>query len=119
VWSSGVNDIKRWEAKFKEQSFFIAIDRRGLLGFTSLLENNYIDHLYVSHLHLGKGIASQLIDYVEEIVFKNNSNVIKSDVSITALPFFEKRNYVVVRKNNISHKGEVLVNFDVEKNLIK
>ena len=40
-----------------------------------------------------------------------------SDVSITALPFFEKRGYRVVRRQEVERKGVILVNFKMEKAL--
>jgi len=119
VWSSGVDNIDRWEKKFSEQLFIVATEGGKLLGFTSLLQNYYIDHLYINHLCLGKGIASQLIDYLEKTANKSSVKELKSDVSITALPFFEKKGYVVVKRNENSHKGEVLVNYDVMKKLVK
>ena len=119
VWSSGVDNIERWETKFKEQLFFVATNGKALLGFTSLLRNNYIDHLYVSHLYLGKGIASQLVDFIEELAKEKEAKELKSDVSITALPFFEKRGYKIVQENEVKHKGEILVNFDVVKKLVE
>jgi len=119
VWSSGVGNIERWEKKFSEQLFIVATDNETLLGFTSLLQNYYIDHLYVSHLHMGKGIASQLIDYIENIALQSSVLKLRSDVSITALPFFEKRGYIIVKRNENLHKGEVLINFDVVKKLVK
>jgi len=119
VWSSGVGNIERWEKKFSEQLFIVATDNETLLGFTSLRQNYYIDHLYVSHLHMGKGIASQLIDYIENIALQSSVLKLRSDVSITALPFFEKRGYIIVKRNENLHKGEVLINFDVIKKLVK
>lgn len=76
----------------------VATKKGVLLGFTSLLENYYIHHLYVNHLYLGKGIALQLVDHVEDLAKMQKSTELKSDVSITALPFFEKRGYKVMKK---------------------
>lgn len=117
VWASGAKDEKRWERKFLEQEFFVAEDGNLIIGFTSLLNKYYIDHLYVSHLHQGMGVASLLLSYVEQIAIKYGVTVLKSDVSITARPFFEKKGYVVTKKNEILHKGETLINFDVVKEL--
>lgn len=96
------------------QVFVIVAKGETLLGFTSLHEDYYIDNLYVSHLHLGKGIASQLIDCIEKL-----STELKSNVSITALPFLEKLGYKVIKKKEIKHLEEVLVNFDVVKKLVE
>lgn len=115
VWASGAQDEKRWERKLHEQEFFVAEYENGIIGFTSLLNKYYVDHLYVSHLHQGKGVASLLLTHVEQIAMQYGSKALKSDVSITARPFFEKKGYVVTKKNEILHKGEILINFDVIK----
>ena len=115
VWSSGADNIERWEQKFKTNLFVVAELNDEIVGFTSLKNFNYIDHLFVSYLHQGKRIASQLIDCVEDFAIDNKVDEIQSDVSITALPFFEKRGYVVLKRNEIPLKGETLVNFDVCK----
>ena len=115
VWASGAQDKERWEKKIEAQHFIVAILDNKIIGFTSLLRENYIDHLFVSPNHKGIGVASILIDNVEELAKKSGATILKSDVSITARPFFEKRGYVVVKRNEIQHKGEVLINFDVIK----
>lgn len=115
VWSSGATNIERWKMKFEKQLFFVAEIEAEIVGFTSLLGIDYIDHLYVSHLHQGKGIASQLLTYVELQAKNKGAKELKSDVSITARPFFERKGYVVVKRNEIQHLGQVLINFDVVK----
>lgn len=115
VWSSGAHNVERWEMKFEEQQFFVAEFEDQIVGFTSLLGIDYIDHLYVSHLYQGKGIASQLLSYVELQAQRQGAIQLRSDVSITARPFFEKKGYAVVKRNEIQHLGQVLINFDVVK----
>jgi putative acetyltransferase len=115
VWSSSSNNIERWEQKFKTNLFVVAELNNEVVSFSSLKENTYIDHLFVSHLHQRKRISTQLIDYVEGIAKRNNTLNLKLDVSVTALPFFIKRDYKVLKRNKISLKGEVLINFDICK----
>lgn len=117
VWSSGAEDVDRWKRKLENQEFFIAEYADEFLGFVSLLNNNYIDHLYSNGKYQGKGIASRLLNYIEQLAKGRGVTTLKSDVSITARPFFEKKGYRVIKENQIHHKGEVLINFDVEKSL--
>ena len=113
MWSSGVSNDLRWKQKFSQQHFFVAeIDRR-TVGFTSLFKNNYVDYMYVSHLYLRKGIASKLLQVCIDLAKSNNAKQLRSDVSITALPFFEKKGFLVVSKNKNEHLGEILINFNV------
>lgn len=115
VWVSSWDDIPKWENKLKEQAFYVAVINEAIVGFTSLLNKDYIDHLYVSSKHQGKGIASKLLAHVEKIAINTGESVIKSDVSITARPFFESKGYRVIKQNAIHYKGEILINFDVIK----
>ena len=115
VWSSSWDDVTKWENKFKEQEFFVAIIASNLAGFTSLLKENYIDHLYVSSDYQGLGVATELLTYIENIAINKGATVVKSDVSITARPFFESKGYQVVKENTIPRDGEVLINYDVIK----
>ena len=117
VWASGAHDTERWEKKFDEQEFYVACIDNELVGFTSLLQQDYVDHMYVSHKHQGKGIASKLVQFIEDKAKSYGVTLLKSDVSITARPFFEHKGYKVVKRNEIPHKGQVLINFDVIKEL--
>ncbi|NQY04915.1 MAG: GNAT family N-acetyltransferase [Flavobacteriaceae bacterium] len=117
VWASGAEDVERWKKKLSDQEFFVCEISEEIVGFTSLLNQNYIDHLYVSQHHQGLGIASKLLSFIESKVKVYGTQKVKSDVSITARPFFEHKGYQVVKRNEIQHKGEVLINFDVIKEL--
>lgn len=54
---------------------------------------------------------------VESQVMMNGFEIIKSDVSITALPFFDNKYYNVIKKQKKSFKGLVFENYIVEKEL--
>lgn len=115
VWASGYADIDRWKAKLNSQQFFVYEEANTICAFTSLKGIDYIDHLYVSQHHLGKGIATKLLTFIETEAIRKGAEVIKSDVSITARPFFEAKGYSVINQNHIPKDGEILINFDVIK----
>jgi len=62
-----VHNIERWNKKFSEQVFVVAELENNIVGFSSIYINHYIDYLYVSHLHQGKGIATLLVDFIEKL----------------------------------------------------
>ena len=117
VWSSGYADTVRWANKLKQQDFYVYECEATIVAFASLLNRNYIDHLYVSQYHQGKGIATTLLQFIENKAKRANTSHIYSDVSITARSFFECHGYRVLKQNQIPHKGEVLINFNVVKKL--
>ena len=89
------------------------------MGFSSIKEGYYIDHLYVGAAHQQQGVASKLLAHTEAEIINNKASKIASDVSITALAFFKAKGYNVLKQNQIKHKGAVLINYDVTKTLIE
>ena len=71
----------------------------------------YLDRLYVHAEHVGKGIGTALCDCLEGTV----RGTIVTHASVTAKPFFEKRGYVVVKKQQVERRGVRLVNFIMKK----
>lgn len=62
-----------------------------------------------------KGIATILCQHLEQITENN----ITTQASITARPFFEKRGYRVVRKQQVKRQDVFLTNFWMEKQIIE
>lgn len=118
AWTSGVEeDPERWLNKIREQ-YFLLIEKDGvLLGMGSLLQGDYIDIMYVHRDYQGQGIAKRLLAELEAEASRQGKSVLSSDVSITARPFFEKKGFRVIHRNEIPRKGEILINFRVQKEL--
>lgn len=64
-----------------------------------------------------QGIGKKLIENVEEYILKNGVRKFYSHVSITAIPFFEKKGYKVVKKQFINRNNIIIENFIMTKNL--
>lgn len=75
-------------------------------------ETGYLDRLYVHKDYQHHGIASSICDRLEE----KAPAVITTHASITAKPFFEKRGYVVLKKQQVERQGILLTNFVMKKN---
>jgi len=117
LWSSGGDNLDKWKKRIKEHYFIVAKIDSTIVGFAYLTNNNYFDGLFVHHKHQNKGIAKLLLENIEAKVIKNGFDTIHSDVSITALPFFKKHNYIIVEKQQKLHEGLVFENFVVYKSL--
>jgi len=117
VWASGADDIKKWEDRIKKFYFIVAVIENTIVGFAYLKNGNYFDGLFVHKDYQRLGIASKLMRIVESQVMMNGFEIIKSDVSITALPFFDNKYYNVIKKQKKSFKGLVFENYIVEKEL--
>ena len=84
-----------------------------IAGFADMdLTSGYLDRLYVHRDDQGKGVATALCDRLER---ENPSETYMVHASITARPFFEKRGYAVVCKQEVQRHGVWLVNYAMEK----
>lgn len=117
TWSKSANALEKWERKIKNQYFIKAIYKDTPIGFASL-EGNCLDMMYVHKDFQGWGIAHGLLQHIELRAIQNDMVNIVADVSITALPFFEKNGFQIVKKNQIKKDDEILENFSmIKKNI--
>tara|TARA_B100001059_G_C17756521_1_gene540232 strand:- start:751 stop:1218 length:468 start_codon:yes stop_codon:yes gene_type:complete len=117
VWASGADDIEKWEKRINNDYFIVAEANNQIVGFSYLTKGNYLDGLFVHKDYQRKTIASKLLRIMESRASINGFDVIKSDVSITALPFFDSHYYEVEKKQKKSFKGLVFENYIVYRDL--
>ena len=117
VWSSSANDPKRWQDRIENIYFIVAEKNNSIVGFAYLKDGNYFDGLFVHKDYQRQGIASKLLRIIESKAMMNGFEDIKSDISITALPFFEDHYYNVIKKQKKVFKGMAFENFIVSKQL--
>jgi putative acetyltransferase len=116
AWTSGVEEEpERWLKKIEEQHFILIEIDGVLVGMGSLLHGDYLDMMYVHKDYQGQGIAKRLLSELEAEAIRQGNSRISSDVSITARPFFDKKGFKVLHKNEIPRKGIILINYHVEK----
>lgn len=117
AWASRLNRPNRFEIAIEKQHFVVALINNEIVGFGSIKNGNYLDFLYVSTNHLRKGIAQ---DLYTNLLLKSRDlgqKTIKSDVSLTAAPFFIKQGFVILKKQENQIGDEILLNYKMELNL--
>lgn len=97
VWASAFNDIKKWSSKIQEQYFIVAEDENKITGFGSITSDGYLDYMYVHKDHQGQGIATGLLNNLEQNAFEHDVKEIRAEVSITARPFFRSKGFEISR----------------------
>jgi len=115
VWASGSNEIDKWEKKIAEQYFILVEKDDKLCGFSSITPEGYIDYMYVGKDYQGRGVASLLYQELIKKAKEWNVQRLTSDVSITALPFFQHKGFEVVKKQQVLLKGMYFTNYHVAK----
>jgi len=117
-WSSWHTDFDKWTARIIEQYFIVAMLDNKLVGFGSLATDGYLDFMFVHKDYQEKGIASQLLSELEKKAIKQNNQEIYSEVSTTAKTFFERRGFVVKKKQLKKSRDKELENYYMIKNVI-
>ena len=111
AWASNDIDLEKWNQAFQEHDSIIAIEHGIIIGFGDIDKTGYFDRLYVHKDYQRKGVATAICNQLESKKFKK----IITHASITARPFFEKRGFVVIKKQEVERKGIFLTNFLMEK----
>ncbi|MBI1184478.1 GNAT family N-acetyltransferase [bacterium] len=93
VWTSTIDNKQRWRDKLVSQYFLVAEVDSEIVGFASLENDNCLDLMYVHKNYQRKGVAKALYSAIEKEAILRNSVELKSDVSETARPFFEKMGF--------------------------
>lgn len=117
VWKGGASKKEKWLKKISEQYFLIAEIDNMLAGFGSITHDGYLDFMYVSKDHQGRGVASEIYNSLEKFVVKKRIDKIVSDVSITAKPFFEKQGFELLQEQQVAIDGVKLRNYKMQKPL--
>lgn len=117
AWISGVENSERWSNILQKQYTIVAEIDDILLGFASLASHNYVDLLYVNSEFQNLGIAKALFNDILRQAIIHKQNVLHSDVSITALPFFQKFGFEIISEQKNYRKGIELINYKMQKKI--
>lgn len=112
AWADGNPDLVKWDQSFQAHQTLIAEEDDRIVGFADIDRTGYLDRLYVHREYQGQGIATLLCDLLEELT---EGNVITVHASITANPFFERRGYRTVKRQQVERRGILLTNYIMEK----
>ncbi|MDE6005216.1 MAG: GNAT family N-acetyltransferase [Oscillospiraceae bacterium] len=111
AWATDDIDLEKWNQSFQKHTSIIAIEHGIIIGFGDIDKTGYLDRLYVHKDYQRKGVATAICNQLESKKLKK----IITYASITAKPFFEKRGFIVIKKQEVERKGIFLTNFLMEK----
>ncbi|MCP3941451.1 MAG: GNAT family N-acetyltransferase [Desulfobacteraceae bacterium] len=117
AWAPSEYNETKWLTRMNGINPFVAEIENNIVGYADIQNDGYIDHFFCHHDWQGKGVGSLLMG---EIHNKANSQKIErlySEVSVTARPFFLKKDFKVVQKQQVNINGQALTNFFMEKHL--
>ena len=116
AWADGRVDVDAWERSFLQHYTLVARVGGEIVGFADL-DGDYLDRLYVHKDHQRSGVATALVQALEQAAARQGHRRLVTHASITARPFFEKQGYQVVKEQQVERRGVLLTNFVMEKTL--
>ena len=115
AWAPKNIDIEKWNQSFMNHNTVVVLDNEMIVGFGDIDSTGYLDRLYVHKDYQGCGIASMICNELENDLYKK----IVTHASVTAVPFFEKRGYHILKKQEVYRQGISLTNYVMKKDMHK
>jgi putative acetyltransferase len=111
AWADRKSDYAMWQYKIERDYFLIAEDEWHINGFASIGHKGYLDFLFVHPNNQRKSVAGRLLSQIQSFAAAHGINPISTHASITALPFFIKKGFEIVREDCNIIKGIALKNY--------
>ncbi|WP_413172749.1 GNAT family N-acetyltransferase [Anabaena azotica] len=115
AWATVIHDRELWMNRFNNSFTFVVEKEAKILGFANLENTGYIDCFYVHKDFQGQRVGSILLETIELKVKFLGVNKLFTEASITAKPFFEGKNFVVLKQQEVERRGQKFINFLMEK----
>lgn len=111
-------EIATWHTAMQARNTYIATIDGAAAGFSDVDGQGYIDMMFVAPAYLRRGVAQQLLRYIEEFAQSEGMSELTANVSITARRFFAHHGFVVQAEQHPVMLGVQLTNYAMKKNLL-
>jgi putative acetyltransferase len=119
AWSPAPPMNEAWRRRLVEAQTVVAERHDTLLGFMTLdTATGWIDFAYVAPEAMGKGVAATLYAVLEGRARAAGLACLETEASLLAEPFFIRRGWHLVRRQNIERAGVFLPNAVMAKRLV-
>jgi putative acetyltransferase len=117
AWAPDQIDRKAWAARYSDRPAWVAEIAGVPVGFSDLEPDGHLDMMFVHPDHQGRGVASALLAQIERIAHEQGIDILYTQASITARPFFERRGFRLVAQQTVTLHGQTFTNYRMEKAL--
>ena len=117
VWAPQEIDYDHWKRRLDEKRPVVAEISEKIVGFAELDPDGHIDCFYVHKDYQRRKIAQRMLDGITGNAKRIGIRRLYSEVSKTAVPFFEKNGFRMVKENTVLRNGIPLRNYVMEKHL--
>lgn len=110
AWAPQDYDEVQWRQRIERVNPFVAEIDGDVAAFADLQPDGYIDLFFVSPHFARRGVGRALMNHLLTTARQRNIQHLHSNVSLTAEPFFANFGFVVITRNDIPIRGQVLRN---------
>ncbi|MEH1844487.1 MAG: GNAT family N-acetyltransferase [Nostoc sp.] len=117
AWAPANMDIDVWIKDLGSKFTYVAEEQGKIIGFGELEANGHIDRFYCHQDFQRKGIGKKILEQLELKAKVLKIEKLFTEASITAKPFFESQNFIVVKQQEVKRRDQKLINFVMEKSI--
>ena len=118
AWAPDDIYFRDWENVCSNRFTYVAEVQRGnIAGFGELEPNGHIDCFYCHKNYQRRGVGSKIYQAIEAKAVELGLKHLTTEASITAKPFFQRMGFSVVKEQEVSCRGEVFINYLMQKTL--
>lgn len=117
AWAPQDYDGALWSQRMRANQTLVAeLDGRAV-AFADLQPSGYIDMFFVAAPYARRGVGGALLRHIMEMAHTRAIGVLRSDVSLTAEPFFARHGFRVETRNLVPVRGVALENATMSRML--
>jgi len=89
AWAPKDMDLHTWNQRLQKNDYAVVAELNGVIvGIGSADDTGYFDLLYVHRDYQRMGVATLIADELEQYIYSKGAQILTTDASITAKPFF-------------------------------
>ena len=117
AWAARADDAAAFAQSLAGMLTLVATEHGEVVGFVSLKGADHIEMIYVDPPFARAGVGAALLDALEKIARGRGAATLTAEVSDTAKPLFQRRQFVAERRNVRQLDDEWLGNTSMSKAL--
>jgi putative acetyltransferase len=117
AWAPECPELEAWARRLQTGHVSVCERSGVLVGFARIDDTGCLDLLYVHPQAQRQGVARALVDRLISWAASRGIRHLRSEVSITARPFFERAGFHVVKEQVVERQGVSLQNFRMERDI--
>ena len=118
AWAPANMDIDVWIKGLGSKFTYVAEEQGKIIGFGELEANGHIDRFYCHKDFQRRGIGKKILEQLESKAKSLGIEKLFTEASITAKPYFQSQNFIVVKQQEVERRGQKLINFIMEKSFL-